>query len=135
MSMALLVLMSAAFTASGCGDDGGTATPTTAPASEETSPEPATGVPGREADVRGVVSEVSTDHGVEHLLGDPSNSYYEGMLLRRGEPVVVDGETVSPLNIVDLEDGAEVEVWVASGCDESNPVQCDVVALRVSNST
>ncbi len=68
------------------------------------------------------------------MLGEPSDPYYELMLLRRGDPVVVDGETGKTLDIADLDDGAEVEVWITGGCAESFPVQCEVVALRVSDS-
>lgn len=132
MSMALLVLTSAAFTASGCADDGGTATPTTAPATGEPSPEPATEVPGREPDVRGVISTAATDRGVVYRLVEPSDSYYERMSLRRGDPVVVDRVSGKPLEMSDLEDGAEVEVWIAGRCAESWPVQCEVAALRVA---
>lgn len=140
-SVAVLVLITAAFTGSGCSNDGSgatptSATPTSATPTDETSPEPATGVPTRDPDVRGVVSlRPWTSEGVEEaVLGEPSDPYYELMLLRRGDPVVVDGETGKTLDIADLDDGAEVEVWITGGCAESFPVQCEVVALRVSDS-
>lgn len=84
-------------------------------------------VPDRPPDVRGVVA----DGPDGPVLAEPSDAYYEGMALLRGDPVVLradDGATVAP---AELRDGAPVEVWTEGPCAESFPVQCDIVALRV----
>lgn len=135
LTMALLALFSAVVAVSGCGDDEATAANSDTAASEGGG-DPATGVPGREPEVRGVVSKVTTDLGYgEYQLVDPSKSYYEDMSLLGGDPVIVDHETGDLLDVSDLEDGAEVEVWITGGCLESSPVQCAVAALRVSTSS
>jgi hypothetical protein len=84
-------------------------------------------VPDRAPDVTGVVRVA--DGGP--VLADPSDSYFEGMSLVRGDPVVVHGDESGETTPADLRDGDAVEVWIEDGCAESFPVQCTVVALRV----
>ena len=138
----LLVGMAVALAAVGCQSDtsrpssprtnvsvptGGTigvsAPPQTPPTTND-----AARLPEREPDVTGLVTD-------RYRLTQPSDSYYDGMLLVRrggGEPVVV-GPDGGVLSMDDLNVGDEVAVWVAggSGCAESYPVQCDVVGIRV----
>ena len=84
--------------------------------------------------MRGVVATVRTETGVDALrLTDSSDPYYEGMSLLRGEPVILDPETGDVLDPPELDDGAEVQVWVTGGCLESHPVQCTVEAVGVSS--
>lgn len=85
-------------------------------------------VPDRPPDVTGRVA--LADESGSATLADPSDPYYEGMDLLRGDPLVrsTDGAAV---RYEDLEDGDEVEVWIGGPCAESFPVQCEVAALRV----
>jgi hypothetical protein len=85
-------------------------------------------VPGRAPDVTGMVSEAGSPAGP--VLADPSDDYFEGMSLVRGDPVVVRGG--EEVVVADLRDGDAVEVWIGDGCAESFPVQCTVVAVRVT---
>ena len=65
------------------------------------------------------------------VLAEPSDGYYEGMGLLRGDPVIVrssDGQTVPTSG---LENGQEVDVWTDGACAESFPVQCGILALRL----
>lgn len=82
-------------------------------------------VPGREPEVRGVVS---TDFGGTPVLTQSSDGYYEGMSLDRGAPTVV-GASDGPVD--ELEAGDSVEVWVSGPCAESYPVQCEIEAVRL----
>lgn len=86
------------------------------------------GVPDRPPDVTGVVAGADEPGGP--VLAEPSDGYYEGMGLLRGDPILVrdDGAAVA---YSELEDGAPVEVWTEGPCAESFPVQCGIVALRV----
>lgn len=118
LTMTLLALMPAVVGLASCSDDPGSAA----------------GAPSREPDVRGVVSQVSNGGVVEHRLTEASPSYYEGMSLRSDAPLIVNGETGDVLEMSELEDGAEVEVWV-DGCAESSPVQCGIGAVRVITSS
>ncbi|MBO0901878.1 hypothetical protein J1G42_14930 [Cellulomonas sp. zg-ZUI222] len=82
------------------------------------------GLPDRSPEVTGTV----TADGAEQSLTTVSDDYYEGMALRLTDAVVVDADGAQ----VDApSDGDEVEVWVGGGCNESRPVQCTVVAVRV----
>lgn len=87
------------------------------------------GLPGRAADVTGVVTAPSDDlPWDEPSLSQASDAYYEGMPLRLADAVVVDADGAA------IEAPAEddtVEVWIGDGCAESSPVQCEIVALRV----
>lgn len=137
----LLVGIAVALTGVGCQSDAtrpsspgsnisvpiGTTTGVSAPSTSPATIDEAQ-LPEREPDVTGLVTD-------QYRLTQPSDSYYDGMLLVRrggGEPVVV-GPDGSALAMDDLNPGDEVAVWVASGsgCAESAPVQCDVVGIRV----
>lgn len=85
-------------------------------------------LPDRPPDVTGRVS--LADEPGSATLADPSDPYYEGMDLLRGDPLIRsdDGAAVPS---EELEDGDEVEVWIGGPCAESFPVQCEVAALRV----
>jgi hypothetical protein len=85
-------------------------------------------VPGRAPDVTGMVSEAGSSGGP--VLADPSDDYFEGMSLVRGDPVVARDNAEA--SISDLRDGEAVEVWIEGVCAESFPVQCTVVAVRVT---
>lgn len=86
------------------------------------------GAPDREPDVTGVVALVGTPSAP--VLTEPSDAYFEGMSLLRGDPVLVDGEG-RPVPYDQLQDGDAIEVWTDGPCAESFPVQCPVTALRV----
>ena len=85
-------------------------------------------VPDREPDVTGVVAGADEPGGP--VLAEPSDRYFEGMGLLRGDPVVVDADGQAT-SIATLEDGDAVEVWIEGICGESFPVQCDVTAIRL----
>ena len=85
-------------------------------------------VPERPPDVTGVVAGTADAGGP--VLTEPSDDYFEGMSLLRGDPVLV-GDDGVVVPVEDLADGDRIEVWVGPACAESFPVQCDVVALRV----
>ncbi|CAM3336095.1 hypothetical protein OCAE111667_04335 [Occultella aeris] len=82
------------------------------------------GPPDRDPDVTG---KVGTE-GTTLVLVGPSDPYYEGMSLLRGDPDFLRGD--QPIEAADLVDSEDVEVWVEGGCAESYPVQCEVVAVR-----
>ena len=90
---------------------------------------PGRAVPNRAPDVTGVVAVTSQQDGA--ALAEASDRYYEGMSLLRGDPVVVRGTSGERLEPTDLEPGDDVEVWVGEACAESQPVQCDVHAVRI----
>ena len=82
------------------------------------------GLPDRSPEVTGTVAA----DGAGQSLTAVSDDYYEGMALRLTDAAVVDADGAR----VDApSDGDEVEVWLAGGCNESSPVQCTVVAVRV----
>ena len=87
-----------------------------------------TGVPDREPEVTGVVTAADDPDGPR--LAQPSDDYYEGMLILGGDPHVVtsDGGDLDP---AELRDGDEVALWVADACAESFPVQCTVEVVQV----
>lgn len=85
-------------------------------------------VPDRPPDVTGRVA--LTDEPGSATLADPSDPYYEGMDLLRGDPLIL-GSDGAAVPSEDLADGDEVEVWIGGPCAESFPVQCEVAALRV----
>jgi hypothetical protein len=89
-------------------------------------------LPDRDPDVTGVVGAGVGDAQPTGFLAQPSDSYYDGMGLWRGdgEPLVV-GPAGDVLSVTDVNNGDEIAVWVAGGCAESFPVQCDVVAIHV----
>jgi hypothetical protein len=89
-------------------------------------------LPDRDPDATGVVGAGVGDSQPTGFLAQSSDSYYDGMGLWRSdsEPVVV-GADGDVLSVTDLNTGDEIDVWVAGGCAESFPVQCDVVAIRV----
>jgi hypothetical protein len=89
-------------------------------------------LPVRDPDAIGVVGAGVGDSQPTGFLAQSSDSYYEGMGLGRSdsEPLVV-GPDGDVLSVTDLNNGDEIAVWVAGGCAESDPVQCDVVAIRV----
>lgn len=91
------------------------------------------GTPARPPDVSGVVR---LDDGTFEApyLAEPSDSYFEGMYLLRGDPPVFDRDG-EPLAASDLADGDPVDVWVADVCAESFPVQCEVLALRLGDAS
>ena len=85
-------------------------------------------IPDREPDVTGVVAGADGPGGP--VLAEPSDGYFEGMSLLRGNPVVV-GSDGAVVPVLTIEDGDAVEVWIDGPCAESFPVQCDVTALRL----
>lgn len=87
-----------------------------------------TGAPDRPADVTGVVAQSQAG---EFVLAAPSNEYYDGMALLRGDPVVISDGDDQPIAASELVGGDGVEVWISDGCAESFPVQCNIAALRV----
>ncbi len=88
---------------------------------------PRADVPDRAADVTGAVA-LGADG--EPILVDASDRSYEGIWLLQDGPAVLRGD--EPVDAADLTDGDRVEVWLAGGCAESWPPQCDVVAVRAS---
>ena len=129
---ALLAVIAVA--GAGCGDDEqGASSPTTGPVASvaPTSPAGDGELPDREADVTGLVGTGAEYPASPHLL-EPTDDYYLGMGLLRGDPIVR-GADGMPLSSSDLEAGDEVAVWIDGGCAESFPVQCDVVALVVTS--
>ncbi|MFC8192137.1 hypothetical protein ACFUMH_10800 [Cellulomonas sp. NPDC057328] len=84
-------------------------------------------VPERAPDVTGTVA-LGGDG--EPVLVDASDRSYEGIWLLQDDPAVLRGD--EPVDAADLADGDRVEVWLAGGCAESWPPQCDVVAVRAS---
>jgi len=84
-------------------------------------------VPDRDPDVTGVVAH----EGDAVVLTAPSDDYFEGMTISGDDETVVVDAGGSTVTTTDLATGDEVEVWVGDGCQESFPVQCDVLALRV----
>ncbi|TRW44511.1 hypothetical protein [Georgenia yuyongxinii] len=85
--------------------------------------------PVREPDVTGVVAVVTEQEGP--VLTEPSDSYFDGMSLLRGDPVFLRGTSGEEVTLDDLEDGDRVEVWVGDACAESFPVQCTIEAVRL----
>lgn len=85
-------------------------------------------VPDRDSDVTGVVAGADEPGGP--VLAEPSDGYFEGMGLLRGDPVVADADG-REVPVSELDDGDAVEVWIDGACAESFPVQCDVTALRL----
>lgn len=116
-----------------CGDDGESTAPdedlptSTADGDDDV----AVGTfPTRAPEVSGAVA---VDDDVVRLV-EPSDTYFDQMVLvaRAGDDaVLVVDEGGDEVALDDLDDGMLVDVWVADGCDESYPVQCDVEALRV----
>jgi hypothetical protein len=97
----------------------------------------AAAVPGRPPDL---VGTVAGEPGAAYLVDtspttDFGPDYFEGMSIvtepARGETVVV-GSDDRALPSPGLEAGDVVEVWIGDVCAESSPVQCDVVAIRVT---
>ena len=86
-------------------------------------------VPSRAPEVTGVVAMSDQQDGA--ALAGASDRYYEGMSLLRGDPVIVRGTSAERIEPTDLDPGDQVEVWVGEACAESQPVQCDVQAVRV----
>ncbi len=131
----MVLVAVAALAVVGCGSDD-TEGPSTAD-TVNTTPVNSVGggdeLPDREPDVTGVVAVGVGDAQPGRSLAEPSDAYYEGMALagRDGEPLVV-GPDGSALSVTDLADGDEIAVWIEGGCAESYPVQCDVIAIRVT---
>jgi hypothetical protein len=87
--------------------------------------------PDREPDVSGVVAGTGEPGGA--VLAEPSDAYYEGMGLLRGDPLIVKGDDAQPVSPAELEDGQRVDVWTDGVCAESFPVQCGITALRLQD--
>lgn len=83
-------------------------------------------VPDRAPDVTGVVA---VREGTP-VLTDASDAYFEGMGLLRGDPVVVRG--TGEVAADELQPGDAVEVWTGDACAESYPVQCGILAVRLT---
>ena len=81
-------------------------------------------------DVTGVLETVAS--GEEQMrLTHASDAYYEQMSMSfDGEPNFLSnaGQQIEPANVAP---GSRVEVWIADGCDQSQPVQCSVAAIRL----
>ncbi|WP_250444627.1 hypothetical protein [Actinotalea sp. C106] len=86
-------------------------------------------VPSRTPDVSGVVERVAGSDSAS--LSGPSDPYYDGMNLLRGDPTIAARSDQSVLAPEDLADGDVVDVWIDGACAESSPVQCTVTALRL----
>jgi hypothetical protein len=82
------------------------------------------------ADLTGTVGADEAVNGGGPALVDASDVYYEGLALDDGDVVVVDADDAE-VGTDALVAGAAVEVWVGDACAESQPVQCDVLAVRV----
>jgi hypothetical protein len=82
------------------------------------------------ANLTGTVGPDEAINGGGAALVDASDSYYEGLALDDGDVVVIDAGDVE-VGTDALVPGAAVEVWVGDACAESQPVQCDVLAVRV----
>jgi hypothetical protein len=80
--------------------------------------------PDRDPDVTGTIGR----EGTTLVLAEPSDPYYDGMGILRGDPDVFRGD--QSIEAADLLDSEVVEVWIEGGCAESYPVQCEVVAVR-----
>lgn len=125
-----LVIAVASCSSGESNEGGGQVSEQSAPAIANASSQPVE-VPDREPDVTGFIGLGDEYPRSPHLV-DPSDEYYLGMYLLGGDPAVL-AETGDPLAEGDLAGGDAVSVWVDGGCDESRPVQCGVVAVRVEN--
>ena len=131
---AAVLLAVLAMGVASCGDAGPEDGPPTTAAAAPTSGDRSTSgaeVPNRPPDVTGLVG-LGDEYAAPPYLIEPSDGYYLGMSLLVGDPVVVRGQDGEPLAGSELREGDEVAVWVDGGCQESFPVQCDVVALQVT---
>lgn len=105
------------------------------------SPADSTGLPDRPSDVRGTLSGepatslVNTSPTADGAWRHASASYFEGMSISNAtEPsddVVVD-DAADALPLSTLGAGDQVEVWIADGCEESYPVRCTVLAIKLT---
>ena len=116
--------LDAVLDAARTGDPTTTTEPTTAAPSDGPS-----ALPDRAATVTGTVG--TDEAGRLGVLDDPSESYYAGMGLRQGDPIVVDTSTGQQVPFESLRQGERISVWVDGGCRESFPVQCDITAIGV----
>lgn len=82
-----------------------------------------------EPTVTGVVTGVVA--GGSPQLTEPSDPYYDRIPLGRLGAEYRDASGAS-IEVSDLRDGDAVAVWIGDGCAESFPVQCDLVAVHVT---
>ena len=85
---------------------------------------PSAQLPDGPPDVSGTVATGPT-------LVDATDTYYEGMGLLRGEPLIVRESDGAVVPDAELEVAARVDVWIGGPCAESYPVQCEIEAVRI----
>ncbi|WP_163542902.1 hypothetical protein [Occultella kanbiaonis] len=87
-------------------------------------------IPDREPNATGVVSVA----GASPKVVDAQPEGFEGMDLAGADdhPVVVDGDG-GRVQVEELVDGDEIEIWIEGECGTSFPVQCEVVAIRIAD--
>jgi hypothetical protein len=133
------VVVALAAAMAGCGSDDPAGSATTDPPPSVTAPGAGDGeLPARDADVTGVVGTGDEYQSPPYLV-EPSDGYYLGMSLvpgmpaitSPGDPIIVDVDG-SAITALDLKAGDEVAVWTGEACAESFPVQCDIVAIQVT---
>jgi hypothetical protein len=81
--------------------------------------------------VRGVLQALDTSGPAEFRLVDASDAYYEGMTVRLLDGATLTAASGDPISRAALSAGSTVDVWVDGGCNESYPVQCDLIGLQV----
>jgi hypothetical protein len=90
-------------------------------------PDPAVDGP----DVLGTLRSSESGDGLVLEVPDGGDAYYQGMAVDAGGDTVVASLRDRAVTAADLADGDVVRIWVADGCRESSPVQCDVLAVVV----
>lgn len=88
----------------------------------------ASGVPDREPDAVGTVSQIIGDERVTGLLFAPEAGYeyFDQTVFTVEDSTTLEGVA----SRTEIGAGDAIEVWTGP-CAESFPVQCDVVAVRV----
>jgi len=83
-----------------------------------------------EPTVTGVVTGVVA--GGSPQLTEPSDPYVDQIALATPGTEYRDASGAS-IEAADLRDGDTVAVWTADGCAESFPVQCELIAVHVTD--
>lgn len=82
--------------------------------------------------VLGTLRAAEGGEGLVLEVPDGGDTYYQGMAVVVGDATVVASlRGDRAITGADLADGDVVRLWVADGCRESSPVQCDVQAIVV----
>ena len=74
---------------------------------------------------------VADGDGFALEVGTGGDEYYQGMAITVDDATLVRDTTGAPLGAQDLRPDDVVWIWVADGCRESFPVQCDLAAIVV----